>query len=308
MAPVDLSTDLHLGLPADVTKKRLNEVSDRAADAIAWQVCTLAGQRNENPLTTLGNVQEHVRTAVEKARERIYTKLLAGANTWVQESQGSIHQWEAALQHTRMIMEKREAFDVRAHKRINAVISAAVAPTRQEPRAPAAAYTAPGPAPLREQGVKSSKKHDAAGITALVVLGVLGIAVIASGVAAQPGSSSSGTGRPAASGLDPAVVAELDGQPDWYRAGDFYTKWVPESQYTCSTKAACVELWVQTPLSEGCRKVNAVVDMLRNGTVVGTYHGNMIDLPVGVERKLHITAFPGVEPDEVSLNRVTCMD
>jgi hypothetical protein len=35
MAPLDLSGDLHLGSPAGVTKGRLNEVSDRAADAIA---------------------------------------------------------------------------------------------------------------------------------------------------------------------------------------------------------------------------------------------------------------------------------
>lgn len=103
-------------------------------------------------------------------------------------------------------------------------------------------------------------------------------------------------------------MAELDGNTDWFPVGDFYAKWVPESQYTCSTEAACVELWVQTPLSEGCQKVNAVVDMLRNGTVVGTYHGNTNNLPKGVERKLHINAFPGVEPDEVSLNRVTCLD
>ncbi|MFD0046997.1 hypothetical protein ACFVGV_17585 [Pseudarthrobacter scleromae] len=305
MAPVDLSGDLHLGSPAEVTKKRLNEVSDRAADAIAWQVCTVAGKRNENPLTTLGSAQEHVRTAVEKAKERIYAKLLADANTWVQESQGSIHQWDAALQHTRMIMEKREAFDVRAHKRINAVISAAVAPSRREAPAPATAQDAPRMAPLREHGATSTKKHDVAGISALVVLGSLGILVFTALAVSQGGSSSSGAS--AASGLDPVVMAELDGKPDWHAAGDFYTKWVPEGQYTCNTEAACVELWVQTPLTEGCQKVNAVVDMLRNGTVVGTYHGNANNVTMGEERKLHINAFPGVEPDEVRLNRVTCL-
>lgn len=308
MAPVDLSGDLHLGAPADVTKKRLNEASDGAADAIAWQICTVAGERNENPLTTLGNVREHVRTAVEKARERIFTKLLADANSWVQESQGSIHQWEAALQHTRMIMEEREAFDVRAHKRINAVIAAAVAPARQEAPAPAAAQEAPPTSPLREYASASTKTRDAAGITALVVLGSLGILVIVSGVIAQTGSSRSGAGTSAAAGLDPVVTAELDGKPDWYAAGDFYTKWVPEGEYTCKTEAACVELWVQTPLNEGCKKVNVVVDMLRNGTVVGTYHGNTDNLIKGVGRKVHIKAFPGVEADEVSLNRVTCLE
>jgi hypothetical protein len=51
-----------------------------------------------------------------------------------------------------------------------------------------------------------------------------------------------------------------------------------------------------------------VVDMLRNGTVVGTYHGNVTNLAMGVERKVHINAFPGVDPDEVSLNRVTCLE
>lgn len=305
MSPVALSGDLHLGAPADVTKKRLNEVSDRAADAIAWQLCAVAGQRSENPLTTLGNAREHVRTAVAKAKERIYAKLLADANLWVQESQGSIHQWEAALQHTRMIMEKREAFDVRAHKRINAVVSAAVAPPRQEAPAPAAAQDAPRTAPLREHGSPDGiKKPDAAGIVAIVVM--VG-ALVAFGVMAQTASSSSGTGASAASGLDPVVVAELDGKPDWYPAGDFYAKWVPEDQYTCNTEAACVEVWVQTPLTDGCKKVNVVVDMLLNGTVAGTYHGNTDNLIKGVGRKVHIEAFPGVEVDEVSLNRVTCL-
>ncbi|MNR63810.1 hypothetical protein D3C85_1862410 [compost metagenome] len=50
-----------------------------------------------------------------------------------------------------------------------------------------------------------------------------------------------------------------------------------------------------------------VVDMLRNGTVMGTYHGNASNLTKGEERKLHINAFPGVEADEVRLNRVTCL-
>lgn len=305
MAPVDLSGDLHLGAPANVTKKWLNEVSDRAADAIAWQLCAVAGQRSENPLTTLGNAREHVRTAVAKAKERIYAKLLADANSWVQESQGSIHQWEAALQHTRMIMEKREAFDVRAHKRIHAVISAAVAPSRQEAPAPNTAEDASQTAPLREHGA-NTKKHDVAGISALAVLGVIGVLVIASGVASQSASSSQ-AGSPAAPGWDPLAAADLEGNADWFPVGDFYTKWVPDGQYTCSTEAACVELWVQTPLAEGCQKVNAVVDMLRNDTVVGTYHGNTTNLAKGEERKLHIRAFPGVEVDEVSLNRVTCL-
>lgn len=268
----------------------------------------MAGERNENPLTTLGNAREHVRTAVEKAKERIYTKLLADANAWVQESQGSIHQWEAALQHTRMIMEKREAFDMRAPKRINAVVSAAVAPPRREVPTPTPTpeQGAPRMAPLRQQSAANTKKHDIAGITALVLLGVLGIFVIASGVISQTASSSSGAGSSAAPGLDPVVAAELEGKTDWYPAGDFYTRWVPEDQYTC-TGTACVELWVQTPLCEGCKKVNVVVDMLRNGTVLGTYHGNANNVPKGVERKLHIEAFPGVEPDQVRLNRVTCV-
>jgi hypothetical protein len=268
----------------------------------------VAGERNENPLTTLGNAREHVWTAVEKAKERIYAKLLADANMWVQESQGSIHQWEAALQHTRMIMEKREAFGVRAHKRINAVVSAVVVPPRQEAPTPAAAQDAPPTAPLRGQRAGNTKKHDAAGITALVVLGVLGIAVIASGVISQTGATSSGAGFSAVSALDPVVVEELEGKTDWYPAGDFYTKWVPEGQYSCSAETACVELWVQTPLYEGCKKVNVVVDMLRNGTVVGTYHGNANNVTTGEERKLHINAFRGVDPDEVRLNRVTCLD
>lgn len=311
MSPVALTGDLHLGAPADVTNKRLNQVSDRAADAIAWQLCAVAGQRNENPLTTLGNARGHVRMAVAKAKERIYAKLLADANSWVQESQGNIHQWEAALQHTRMIMEKREAFDVRAHDRISAVIAAAVAPPRQEAPAPAAAQDAPRTAPIREHGAVGAKKHDVGGIAALVVLGSLGIAMFASLAVSQSGSASSGagagTGASAASGLDPVVVAELEGKPDWYAAGDFYAKWVPEGQYTCNTEAACVELWVQTPLIEGCKKVNVVVDMLLNGNVVGTYHGNTDNLIKGVGRKVHIEAFPGVEVDEVSLNRVTCL-
>jgi hypothetical protein len=305
MAPVDLSGNLHVGPPAGVTKGQLNELSDRAADAIAWQICTVAGQRKENPLTTLGKAGEHVRTAVGKARERIYTQLVADANAWVQESQGSIHQWEAALQHARMIMEERESFDMRALKRISAVIAAAVAPPQQEAPAPAAPDV-PGAAPLREHSSPVTRKNNVAGIAALVVLGVLGVAVIASGVASQSRPATYGSGTPG--GLDPAAVAELDRQADWYPAGDFYTKWVPNGQYTCSEGTACVELWIQTPLYDGCSKTNVVVDMLRNGTVVGTYHGNVTNLAMGVERKVHINAFPGVDPDEVSLNRVTCLE
>lgn len=307
MDPVDLSGDLHLGPPAGVTSNHLNEVSDRAADAIAWQVCTVAGRRNENPLTTLASTREHVRTAIAKASERTFTKLLADANSWVQESQGSIHQWEAALQHTRMIMEHREIFDARAHKRINDVISAAVAPPRQ--KAPAAATAAAGTrmAPPREQPAGGGKKkHDFAGLT-LLALTAIGILVIGLGVTSQNGPSSE-TGSPTAPGWDPLAAANVERKADWFLVGDFYAKWVPDGQYTCSTEAACVELWIQTPLSEGCNRVNAVVDMLRNGTVMGTYHGNTTNLPTGEERKLHIKAFPGVDPDEVILNRVTCLD
>lgn len=180
-------------------------------------------------------------------------------------------------------MENREAFDARAHSRINAVISAAVAPPRQEAPAPAAAAAGPRAAPQREHAA-GKKKPDAAGLTLLVVSSILGILIIVSGVISQNGSS-------AAPGIDPVVAAELDGKTDWFPVGDFYAKWVPESQYTCNGTAACVELSVQTPLSEGCMKVNAVVDMLQNGTVVGTYHGNAYNVLVGEERKLHIEAF-----------------
>lgn len=311
MDPVSLNEDLDFGPPARVTKKRLNEAADGAADAIAWQICRAASERAENPLVTVANAPEHLGTALDKAKERIFTKLLADANSWVQESQGSIHEWEAALQHTRMILENRDAFHGRARTRIKAVISAAVAPPLQEsppaPR-PAPVFVNTVPVSSYQSGAaKGAKKRDSAGII-LVVLSALGIAVLASGVVSQTGQDSSASGalpsvKPA---FDPAVVKDLEGQADWYQTGDFYTKWVPEGQYTC-TGTACVELWVQTPLYEGCKKVNVVVDMLRLGTVMGTYHGNATNLAKGEERKLHIEAFPGVEPDEVKLNRVTCL-
>ncbi|WP_324644882.1 hypothetical protein [Pseudarthrobacter sp. LT1] len=304
MTPVDLSGELHLGPPAGVSKKRLNEVCEGAADAIAWHVCTIAAARNENPLTTLGHAREHVRTAVEKAKERIFAKLLADANSWVQESQGSLHQWEAALQHTRMIMEKREVFDVRAHKRINAVISAAVAPplrppapspTRQ-PTQPATAYNPP------------RKKEGYGGLIAVIAaLVVIGVGIFAIGVS-QPGSSTSASDAAAtvAPGADPAVVKELERQGDWAQNGSFYLKWVAHDQYTCTTGAACTEVWLWTPLYAGCKSAEAMVDLLQKGKTIGTASGTVSNLTKDSPKRVHIEARSGLNPDQVQINHVSC--
>lgn len=77
----------------------------------------------------------------------------------------------------------REAFVVRAHKRIDAVISAAVAPPQREAPTSSAAQDAPRVAPPREHGSPDGvKKPDAAGIAAIVIMGV---ARVAFGVLAQ---------------------------------------------------------------------------------------------------------------------------
>lgn len=285
MAPVGLAGDIHLGPPNGVTKKRLDDISDRAADAIAWQICTVAGERHDRPLTTLAKSPQHVRTAVGIAKERIFTRLLSEANSWTQESQGDIHQWEAALQHTRMIMERREEFESRAHKRINAVLAAAsapAAPSSPQPQ-PSAARPAPADKPL-------PKKEGYGGLIATVVALIVLIAGIFLVGTSQTGPSSASSGSSSAvnHSVDPDVVNSLGGQSDLHRAGDFYAKWAPNGSYTCSAGTVCTELYVATPLSDGCKSVDVVVDMLKGGTVLASYHGGTSNLPKGLLRKLYI--------------------
>jgi hypothetical protein len=333
MKPRDLSEDLDFGPPARVTKKQLKEASLGAADAIAWQICQAAGVRNENPLVTMEGVGEHIRTATAKAKDRVFSKLIAETNEWVRSTQGNIHEWEAALQHARMILDKKDAFDGLVEKRIRAVIVAAVAPPLQEPEAPRPAPR-PAPefirtAPLSEQGQsrKPAKKDKALGdrdfIIGSVVVGIIVLAVAYSAFqynANTSGTAASGTAagnsQPVAAAAAPAadpkfdatLVAKLDGQIGWHRNGDFYAQWVPNGTYACSAGTVCTELYVQTPLIDGCKSVDVVVDMLKNGTVLGSYHGGYANMPKGSQRKMHIQgASPGATPDTVELNRITCM-
>lgn len=332
MRPVDLGEDLDFGPPARVTKKRLKEASLGAADAIAWQICQAAGVRNENPIVTMEGAGEHIRAAIAIAKDRVFSKLITDTNEWVRSSQGNIHEWEAALQHARMILDKKDTFDGLVDKRIRAVIVAAVAPPLQEHQAP---RPAPRPAPefirtvpLSEQGQsrKPAKKDKALGdrdfIVGSVVVGIIVLAVAygafqnssstagtaASGTAAGNSQAVAAAAAPAANpGLDAALVAKLDGQAGWHRTGDFYAQWVPNGAYSCSTGTVCTELYVQTPLIDGCKNVDVVVDMLKNGTVLGTYHGGYANMPKGSQRKMHIQgASPGAIPDTVELNRITC--
>lgn len=331
MTPVDLGEDLDFGPSARVTKKRLKEASIGAADAIAWQVCRAASERKENPLATLAGASEHVRTATAKAKGRIFSRLIAETNSWVQESQGSIHEWDAALQHARMMLDRRDAFEGLVDKRVKAVISAAVAPPRQEstpkltpPASPA--FSAP---PHNPQGRRPTKVDKAPVrrdfFIGLGMLGLLVIAVVVSGI--QNGSSpSSGTAASAASSkagnspqpvpaavpsvrpsLDPAVIKQLDSTGSWYRSGDFYAMWVTNGTYTCRTGTACTELWIQTPLYNGCGTAEAAVDLLRNGTIIGSAKGTVKYIPTAVSTKVHIDAAPGLNPDKVELNHVTCL-
>ncbi|WP_210418855.1 hypothetical protein [Pseudarthrobacter sp. NIBRBAC000502770] len=304
MAPVDLSADLYLGAPAGVTKQRLDDISDRAADAIAWQVSTVAGERRENPLTTLATSPQHVGTAVVKAKERIFTRLLAEANSWTQESQGNIHQWEAALQHTRMIMERREAFEVRAHRRINAVLSAATAPPQQAPAAPP---RTPGARPTPAYSPPPRKE----GHAGLIALAAALVILIAGGLAvgiSQTGTSSSRSDTSSAvnPSFNPAVVKALEGQGDWFQSGSFYVKWVPHEQYTCNPGVACTEILLETPLYSGCGSAEAMVDLLQNGKAIGTARGRANNMTTGVPQRVHIQAAPGLNPDKVQVNHVSC--
>lgn len=317
MRPLDLSEDLDFGAPARVTKKRLKEASLGAADAIAWQICQAAGARNENPLVTMEGAGEHIRTATAKAKDKVFSKLMAETNEWVRSTQGNIHEWEAALQHARMILDKKDSFDALLGKRVRAVIVAAVAPPLQETQPASRPARKPAPqfirtVPLSEQTRGAAKAHQAekrrADIVARVVLGtaILAAIVLFSVQAGSAPSASSG-GISTSGRLDNALVAQLDGNPAWHRSGDFYAQWVPNGAYTCSSGTACTEIYVQTPLSDGCRSVDVAVDMLKNGTVLGTYHGNTTNISKGVQRKLRIQGALGASPDFVQLNHISCL-
>nr|WP_255470863.1 hypothetical protein [Pseudarthrobacter sp. B4EP4b] len=312
MSPLDLSDDLDFGPPAQVTKKRLNEAADHAADAIAWQICRVAGESTENPLMTLSKLDDHVQTATEKAQDRIFTKLLAETNAWVQESQANIHEWEAALQHARMILERRDAFAARSRQRIKAVISAAVAPPRQDPP------PAPRPAPefIRtvplSQETRAKVKPDQTlkrrdrilGWVALGILAVSGIVVF--GVQAGFTPSSSAASPSMEDGFDPAVVKNLERQGDWAQSGSFYMKWVPDDQYSCTSGAACTEIWLWTPLYGGCKSAEAMVDLLQDGKAIGTARSTVNNLTRDSPKRVHIQAASGLKPDQVQINHVSC--
>ena len=310
MAPVDLSQDLDFGPPARVTKKQLKEACLGAADAIAWQICRAACERNEDPLVTMAGAGEHIRTATAKAKDRVFSKLITETTEWVRSTQGSIHEWEAALQHARMILDKKDAFDGLVDKRVRAVVVAAVAPPIQKtPPTPRSAPEFIRTAPLSEQTRGPGKRDKTQGRRdvwiGLTVIGLVGGAILVFG-AMQNGSSGSAALPSVKPGFDPGVVQDLERQADWFQSGDFYVKWVANSQYTCNPGVACTEIWLETPLYDGCGTAEPMVDLLKNGKSIGTATGRANNLTTGVPQRVHIQARQGLDPDQVQINHVTC--
>lgn len=124
MYPVDLSGEIDLGPVSELHLSRLSDLTNGAADAIAWRLCHLASETNVVPLMTYLRMHDKADSALLEARGRIYGKLIEDARAWVGSLPRGSAEWIAATDTVRRILDSKEMFLKRAQDRVRTVLEA----------------------------------------------------------------------------------------------------------------------------------------------------------------------------------------
>ena len=125
MWPLDLGQSINLGPAVQLSEERLNAVSQAAADAVAWHLCTSAAEMRLSPMTLYLRNQNSADTVLAEVGRRIFGPLLDGALNWIGELPDGSTEWSAAIATVRPFIDYRDAFILKSSQRISSVLEAA---------------------------------------------------------------------------------------------------------------------------------------------------------------------------------------
>lgn len=124
MWPLDLSQNIDLGPAAQLSQARLNEITQSAADAVAWHLCTSAAEKGLSPMTLYLRNRNSADTVLAEVGRRIFGPLLDGARKWIGELPEGSTEWRAAIATVKPFIDCRDAFIGQSSQRIRVVLEA----------------------------------------------------------------------------------------------------------------------------------------------------------------------------------------
>lgn len=209
MSPLDLSRDIDLGPVSQLRMSRLGEVTEAAADAIAWRVCSMAAETNILPMTAYLRFRDEADSALLEARRRIYDSLLDDGLRWVNSLPRDSTARGAAAGLVRAIHDSKESFLERSRRRLRLVLQAAGPPSSAEPppqqtestprgqaqQAPQRSPSSSRPVPSKVEGHRP-RTHALIGLGILVLLLVVGAPVASTISSTSNGTKPAGTHAP----------------------------------------------------------------------------------------------------------------
>ncbi|WP_138418632.1 hypothetical protein [Sinomonas gamaensis] len=136
MSTVPLDEDINLGHPAAVTRDQVARTAQSAADSIAWWIACLAAETRQPAAVAHLKNGELAGKAIQAARSRVYDRIITEARDWVNGLPFGSSEHLAAIEHSRMLLECKDAFAGAAERRISDVLNAATRTEEPPPRPP----------------------------------------------------------------------------------------------------------------------------------------------------------------------------
>lgn len=309
MSPLSLDTDVDFGSPASATTARIDHFVKGAADALAWNICKAASERQRHTVDVFAESGAHLEKAIDMAKERVFSRLIAETRIWVQGFRAGSDEWHSAIKHSRLILGKRDEFSQKVKARISAVLAAATAIPASEAKPQPSRTTAPAaagprqpssrtPGPVPSAPVPALKPNVGARVSAAVVVGA---ALLIIGI----GLTNSLNTR---AGEDSQLAGSLT-KDGWVQdsSSGLYWKWV-DGAYACvaTSVGTCSQVKVESA-GPGCPAgVTATLNLLVSGSIAGTADGTEYQaLRVGQEMTIEV---PNIRPDakKVQMKELVC--
>ncbi|MFB9713943.1 hypothetical protein [Arthrobacter methylotrophus] len=299
ISPLSLDTDIDFGSPASATPARIDHFVKGAADALAWNICKAASERHRRPVDVFAESREHLDKAIDMAKERVFSRLVAQTGIWVQRFPEESDEWHSAIRHSRLILGRRDDFKSSVIARIRDVLTAATAAPAREPgpnpqpsrsAGPAEAgprqpsSRTPGPVPSAP-GPALKRKVEAWVSTVLVV----GAVLLIIGIGMATTNTHAGEDSQLAGSLTKAGWIQDSGS-------GLYWKWV-DGAYACTATSVgtCTQVHVESAGPVCQAGVTATLNLLVSGSVAGTADGTEYQtLRVGQDMTIEV---PNIRPD-----------
>lgn len=124
MVPLDLKKDVDLGPVHLITPQQLFDMASRAADSVAWRICSLAAAQKKVPMNTYRQYLSDIESTLDVVRRKLYSELRDDVNHWFANFHYGSSEWRLASRQRESIIDGFATFKNTARTRIVSVLSA----------------------------------------------------------------------------------------------------------------------------------------------------------------------------------------